>query len=203
MARGQPDGAGPSERRVHILEAAKVVFAEKGVKQATIREIGARAGVLSGSIYYYFDSKIDLVDAVLRDFCAEVLAGYDVLVSDHARGLDRLQAMARFALSLIGRHAAALVIIQHDSAELVAEDRFGYLVDFNAAVERHWLEAIELGITEGSIRPSLHPPLVYRFARDMVLGVNRWYDPAGPEPLDAVADAFTRLLTAGIGRARP
>jgi AcrR family transcriptional regulator len=49
------------ERRAQILEAATQVFARKGYRGATIREIAAEAGVAEGTIYNYFRSKDDLL----------------------------------------------------------------------------------------------------------------------------------------------
>jgi AcrR family transcriptional regulator len=49
------------ERRNQILDAAARLFARKGYKGATIREIAREAGVSEGTIYNYFDSKHDLL----------------------------------------------------------------------------------------------------------------------------------------------
>ena len=49
------------ERRNQILDAAARLFARKGYKGATIREIAREAGVAEGTIYNYFDSKHDLL----------------------------------------------------------------------------------------------------------------------------------------------
>ena len=63
-------------RKGEILIAAKEVFAQQGVKGTTMRQIGSRAGVLPGSLYHHFASKLDIVDAILDEFCSEVLAHY-------------------------------------------------------------------------------------------------------------------------------
>jgi len=51
------------ETRSRILEAALLVFRERGFEKATMREIAAEAGVAVGAAYYYFDSKDALVMA--------------------------------------------------------------------------------------------------------------------------------------------
>ncbi len=48
-----------------VLEAAKAVFAERGV-DAPMREIGARAGVGVGTIYRHYPQRSDLIIAVFR-----------------------------------------------------------------------------------------------------------------------------------------
>ncbi len=47
-------------RRKSILEAAGVVFFEKGLRAATLDEIAEKAEVSKGTIYLYFSSKEDL-----------------------------------------------------------------------------------------------------------------------------------------------
>ena len=49
-----------------LLDAAEELFAEKGVRQTSLREITGLAGVNLASVNYYFGSKLGLIEAVLR-----------------------------------------------------------------------------------------------------------------------------------------
>ncbi len=53
-------------RSAQILDAALKVFAKKGFRGATIREIASEAGVAEGTIYNYFQSKEDLLLSLPR-----------------------------------------------------------------------------------------------------------------------------------------
>ena len=55
-----------STRRDEILAVAARVFAEKGIMNATVRDIGQEAGILSGSLYHHFESKDQMIEEVLR-----------------------------------------------------------------------------------------------------------------------------------------
>lgn len=50
-----------------ILEAAAVVFDERGYDAATIAEILAHAGVTKGALYFHFSSKLELAQGVLDE----------------------------------------------------------------------------------------------------------------------------------------
>jgi AcrR family transcriptional regulator len=79
-------------RRAHVLDAARRVFADKGVEGASIREIAREAGYTAGALYSYFDSKEAIYGALL------------------AESLDRLQAevqAARAAKAQPGKALAA------------------------------------------------------------------------------------------------
>ncbi len=71
------DGKPPSrrerqkaERRNRIFRAAVEVFAEKGYRSATMKEIAEAADVGEGTIYSYFSSKDDLLLAVIEQLVA-------------------------------------------------------------------------------------------------------------------------------------
>ncbi|MHA7984209.1 TetR/AcrR family transcriptional regulator [Rathayibacter sp. CAU 1779] len=70
---------GPSTTRQELMDAAREVFADRGVDGATTREIAQRAGVDPAMIAHYFGSKGGLFDAVTslqldpRDVIAPVL----------------------------------------------------------------------------------------------------------------------------------
>ena len=49
--------SGPTTRREELLAIAASLFAERGFKNTTVRDIADAAGILSGSLYHHFDSK--------------------------------------------------------------------------------------------------------------------------------------------------
>jgi AcrR family transcriptional regulator len=54
-----------AQRRAQILNAATIVFAEKGFHNTTIREIADEADLADGTIYNYFKNKDDLLIGIL------------------------------------------------------------------------------------------------------------------------------------------
>jgi AcrR family transcriptional regulator len=55
------------DRREQIIDAAMRVFAQKGFARATNRDVAREAGITTGLIYYYFESKEALLKAVLEE----------------------------------------------------------------------------------------------------------------------------------------
>ncbi|MHC5348742.1 TetR family transcriptional regulator [Metapseudomonas furukawaii] len=64
MARRTKEEA--EETRVQILDATERVFHEKGVSRASLAEIATAAGVSRGAIYWHFENKTDLFQAMLE-----------------------------------------------------------------------------------------------------------------------------------------
>lgn len=60
-----------SERHREILEAAAILFAERGYAATSVRDIGERVGLLGGSLYYYIKSK-DALFVKINDTALQV-----------------------------------------------------------------------------------------------------------------------------------
>ena|SRR5579863_4354020 len=54
------------DRREQILDAAMSVFAQKGFTRATNKDIAREAGITPGLIYYYFESKEAVLQAIIE-----------------------------------------------------------------------------------------------------------------------------------------
>src|SRR4051812_13274929 len=53
--------------RERILDVALALFAEKGYDATSMREIAEQLGITKAALYYHFDSKADIVRAMLAD----------------------------------------------------------------------------------------------------------------------------------------
>lgn len=73
LALQTPSSPAAQERIKHIIEASGVVLASQGYANTSIKDIAREAGVAQGLIHYYFGSKQELVLAVLREACGEML----------------------------------------------------------------------------------------------------------------------------------
>jgi TetR/AcrR family fatty acid metabolism transcriptional regulator len=62
-------------RRNQILDAAAVVFAEKGFQPATTKDIAKQAGISEGTIYNYFKTKPALLLGIFERMKATIIAG--------------------------------------------------------------------------------------------------------------------------------
>jgi TetR/AcrR family acrAB operon transcriptional repressor len=63
MARRTKEEA--QETRNRILDAAELLFTEKGVSRTSLEMIAAAAGLTRGAIYWHFRNKADLFDAMM------------------------------------------------------------------------------------------------------------------------------------------
>ena len=70
------------DKRNAILEAATRLFAERGLTAAPTSEISQQAGVAEGTLFTYFKTKDDLINALYREIKLELA---DAMMSDFPR----------------------------------------------------------------------------------------------------------------------
>src|SRR5881397_3742183 len=68
-----------------ISEAAEQEFARKGVREARVEEIAARAGVSVGTVYNYFKDREGLLAGLLEVRRKELARRLDKALADSAR----------------------------------------------------------------------------------------------------------------------
>ena len=70
------------DKRNAILEAATRLFAERGLTAAPTSEISKQAGVAEGTLFTYFETKDDLINALYQEIKLELA---DAMMSDFPR----------------------------------------------------------------------------------------------------------------------
>lgn len=88
-------------RRAEIVAAATRVFAERGVSTTSVADIVRAAGVAQGTFYLYFDSKDDVILAVVGEVAEQMLAAISTELGDPGLGpAERLGGFSRILASL-------------------------------------------------------------------------------------------------------
>lgn len=191
-------GAGATTRREELLAIAAKLFAERGFKNTTVRDIADAAGILSGSLYHHFDSKESMVDELLNTFQTRLWEQYDEIEASDLTPRAKLEAVVRASFDAIDHHHSEVAIFQSDAAYLTTFERFAYLDERNLKFRALWIGLLEAGVRSGELRPDLQIELVYRFLRDTVWVAVRWYRPGGELSPADVADQYLRILFDGI-----
>ena len=191
-------GAAPATRREELLGIAADLFAERGYKFTTVRDIADAAGILSGSLYHHFDSKEAMVDELLDSFQQQLWAEYDEIAASDRGPRAKLEAVVRASFKAIDQHHSEVSIFQSDAAYLATFERFAYLQERNFRFRELWTGLLRAGTEAGELRSDLDVELVYRFLRDTVWVAVRWYRPGGELGPDQVADQYLSILLEGI-----
>ncbi|ODR03498.1 TetR family transcriptional regulator [Mycobacterium sherrisii] len=187
-----------NSRRDELLELAATMFAERGLRATTVRDIADGAGILSGSLYHHFASKEEMVDEVLRRFLDWLFARYREIIDAEPNPLERLKGLFMASFEAIEHRHAQVVIYQDEAQRLLAQPRFAYIEDMNRQQRKMWVELLHQGVDGGYFRPDLDVDLVYRFIRDTTWVSVRWYRPGGPLTAEQVGQQYLAIVLGGI-----
>ncbi len=89
------------QRKEQVLEAARRVLKEYGVRKLTLEDVAEQTGLAISSLYYYFDNKSDLIRAVAEIELAEITAAIDANVAAAERFEDKIHAVGQTVLAQI------------------------------------------------------------------------------------------------------
>ena len=142
------------ERRAAIVDAALHLFAEKGFRGATTRELAARVGVTEPVLYEHFRTKRDLYAAIIDTKSHEQLE-FEEAISPAAERQDDRAFFTQLGLSILGWHQRDPAFIRlllfsglegHELKDIFFERKND---QFFTSVSRY----IETRIAAGAFRP--------------------------------------------------
>ena len=185
-------------RREELLAIAAGLFAERGLRATTVRDIADAAGILSGSLYHHFSSKEAIVDEILRGFLDSLFGDYQRIVDAGSSPRETLEGLVRVSFEAIHRHRDEVAIYQDELKHLRVNPRFDYLRERNTEFREMWTDVLSRGMESGEFRPDLDIRLTYRFLRDTVWVAVRWYRPEDADDHAAIADQYLRIVLDGL-----
>ncbi|MCC4322040.1 TetR/AcrR family transcriptional regulator [Streptomyces malaysiensis] len=187
-AAARPKRADARRNEKALLEAAAAVFVSSGV-EAPIRDIAAKAGVGTATIYRHFPTRADLIVAVYRHQVEALAEAGPALL---ASGESPHAALGRwadlFVDFLVTKHGLAAVFQSDDSC---FDPLHSYFLDRLLPVCTQLLDA---AVAAGEIHPG-------QDAYELMRGVGSLCAGAGSN-LRYDARHLVGLLIAGLGRAR-
>jgi AcrR family transcriptional regulator len=185
-----------TSRRAEILRSAVAAFRRRGYHGASVDEIARTLGMTKGNLYYYFESKEEIL-FFCHDWSLDILLDRLREVRKEggapARQLRRL--MVAFVHMIIDElHGTALTL----DLQALSRPHLARVIAKRDRFDRGLRAIIEEGMAAGTFAAG--DPKLLTFA---VLGaanwITRWYDPKGRASSDEIASAFADFVLRGLG----
>jgi AcrR family transcriptional regulator len=177
--------------RGRILRAAAHLFLTQGYAQTTVRDLAASVGILSGSIFHHFDSKEEILEAVMTEVSVRSTERMQQAAKGASSPLGCVRALLLCELENIhGDSGEAMTLLVTEWRSLGAQARTRVLV-VREAYEEVWLRALRAARTE--LTP-LDAFILRRLISGMTSITATWYRPRGPMSLETLADHILRLV---------
>ncbi|WP_354682552.1 TetR/AcrR family transcriptional regulator [Cupriavidus necator] len=186
------------EKREGILDAAAALFNRKGVRGATLSDVGQHVGLSTNSITYYYRKKEDLILACLMRTIDE-MRGLADAASRHGSATERVEAFITLFVARLARTAVG------ERPELMSFREIRALPDSHSDVAFSAYNDMFRQI-RGLLRESVPGDPVQRSALSarahlllsLASGAMSWIDRYEPEDYPKVAQSLVDLLLNGI-----
>ncbi len=133
------------ETRARIIRGALEALESGGMETLTTRKIAASAGVKLATLHYYFDSKENLLLAVLEDLIADMAEAYRQDMSMPSDPEERIEALIRSMWRYVQRTRnkqlaqteLTLYALRTQVAEWLAARQYNAYIDFYCRLVFH------------------------------------------------------------------
>jgi TetR/AcrR family transcriptional regulator, cholesterol catabolism regulator len=181
-----------TNRREELLRVSARLFREKGFDGTSIRDISSAAGMHSGSPFYHFKTKQDILVAVMEQGLAEGLRGLQDAMVGPDGAEQRLRRMMRAQIRTILEEGSDFIpVLLYDWRSLTEENR-RRIVALKDRYDSLWQQVIDELQQEGHVPGD--PQLVRLLVLGAVNWTGSWYKAGGRLSLDEVADGAARLF---------
>jgi AcrR family transcriptional regulator len=181
-----------ANRRADIVRASARLFREKGFAGTTVRDIAHAVGMRSGSPFYHFDSKINILVAVMEEGLRQGLEETRTVLARELPPRERLRAMIEAHLHTIhGPGSDFIPVLLYEWRSLPDAHR-KHIVAWRDQYDAAWQRALEDLHDEGAF--AIDPKLARLFILGAVNFTALWYRPGGGSTLAQVADAAVEFL---------
>ncbi|GAC1574981.1 MAG: TetR/AcrR family transcriptional regulator [Sphingomicrobium sp.] len=188
-------------RRQEIVEAAARVFNRMGLTGASLSAVATELGIDRATLYYYFSSKEQLFDEIVR----AVLEENDALarrIAESAISPSRKlrELIIAFMQSYANNYPLMYIYIREDLAH-VSEKRStwsGHMRALNRSIEKSFITIIEQGFRDGSLRQIGSARTIAFGILGMLNWSHRWFRPDRSESAAEVGKVFAEFAMAGL-----
>ena len=157
-----------NSRRAELVRTAARLFRDQGYERTTVRDLGNAVGLQSGSLFYHFRTKEEILVAVMAlgitSTTEKLAAALDVATTAH----DKVSALIHVHLnSLLGENQAALEVMLYEWRSVSEAQRPGLII-LRDRYEALWQSALDEAAAAGVVGQDT------RQLRRMVLGSLHW-----------------------------
>lgn len=192
-----------AETRQTIIQAALSVFGRKGFSDTRLEEIARVAGVTRGAIYWHFNNKVDLFQALMIDCTDKMVKRFDSIMNSADSPLKRLKTMIYEFLTSIGKEREFkemenifLSLNIPDNLEPIFKERERHL----EIMTQKLIHLLEEGVEQKEIAPHLDLKATAFGLMSYLAGIRKHSKMIPLNfPLEEKAETFISIICDGIG----
>jgi AcrR family transcriptional regulator len=184
-----------------VIEAAAVVFNERGYHATRLEDIAAALGMQKGSLYNYIDSKEDLLLAVVTLPATQLLEILSTLAESDLPASEKIRLVARSHARVLEDYLPYVSVYVHEIAGQAHSEKWR---EMDRSYVRHLSTVIDEGRQTGLFEASTDPTISAMALIGALNWMTRWYVPGGTLSAEEIAERMADTFLAGLlARNRP
>jgi AcrR family transcriptional regulator len=182
-------------RRGDLLRVCARLFREKGFDGTSIRDISHAAGMHSGSPFYHFKTKQEMLVAVMGQGLEEGLRHLEAVAALKLPPAEKFRKLVRAHLeTLCGDGHDFIPVMLYDWRSLTPANRRG-VISLKDRYDALWQKVTDELQTEGIMRGDAQLARLFTFG--VLNWTARWYRAGGRKSLDEIAEEAAGFLLRG------
>lgn len=152
--RGRPPATDSATTREAILDGARKLFGERGFGPVTNKDLAATAGITTGALHHYVESKLDLYLEVNRDMQGRIYEQFLKAEASEHTFIGKVEAVLEAAHSMNEHDPTLARFVGVVRADIRRHPEIREkLQTIDSRREQFFLNIVECGIETGEIRP--------------------------------------------------
>jgi AcrR family transcriptional regulator len=160
-------------RTQEILRAARQVMEQRGLEAVTMEDIATAAGVAKGTIYLYFQSKDDLIQALMSKVGENLLLDLDAILEAPGSPPEKLRRVVAMLLNYLEREWILFPVFARDWMRGEREEgkgRWQHIQELEEKLTNRLTRLFAAGIASGQFIQA-NPRLLAFLVRGLVRAV--------------------------------
>jgi AcrR family transcriptional regulator len=185
-------------RREQILVAARKCFIERGYYPTRMEDIASAAGLSKGGVYFHFESKGQVFDALVQEEYARSMEFLRTVSGGSESVAEKMQVLARYYLEYFSSTGdATRFFILMGEMGLRDEALSKRILEMQSAYITQVAKLIEQGIEEGMLRP-VDARAVAMLLKALLDGVEGLHAMQYPIEIDKLLGVGLELVLGGL-----
>lgn len=179
-------------RRADLIRGSARLFREKGFDGTTVRDIANAVGMRSGSPFYHFKSKQEILAAVMEEGLVAGLAETERIVTSKLPAREKFRTLVRSHLeTVLGEGQDFIPVLLYDWRALSPELQ-ARIIGLKDHYDKRWQQVL------GSLKKAKLIKSDSKVTRLLLLGAihycMQWYKPGKGLSLDQLADQIVEFF---------
>ncbi len=179
-----------------LIEVAIDLFASKGFRGTSIRDIACAMGMSISNIYHYFGSKEGLLLAILQNSAKQVVDRLERVYEQDLQPVERFESLIKTHIFMSRDHKKEVKIFFLDEEHLSPEG-----IEINKQFQRDVLNIYRRELENLKAKGFLEYENLTALALNILGVINwhlRWYRPEGPISLEKMVEEILTFIMYGV-----